>query len=259
MSCYEGFARVYDAFMADIPYTAWAEYIEGELRKYLPGIRNPLTADLACGTGCLTVLLAQKGFDMIGVDKSADMLNEAREKVSKDNLPILFLAQDVRRLDLFGTIDAAVSTCDGLNYLLSEAELFAAFSRVSLFLNPGGIFIFDMNTEYKFREVLKDHTFTDTQGSDSFLWKNDYDAGTRINEYRIFFITDSGPFDETHYQRAYPTETVKTLLGDAGLTLLHANDAYTYDPPKQDSVRISYIARKKGNTGDGSVCFGNAK
>jgi ubiquinone/menaquinone biosynthesis C-methylase UbiE len=225
--------------MTDIPYAAWAEYIAEHLKG------KTLVADLACGTGSMTVLLAKKGFDMIGIDRSADMLAEARNKAAQTDLPILFLMQDVRRLDLFGTIDAAVSVCDGFNYLLSEAELFAAFSRCALFLNPGGILIFDMNTEYKFKEVLRDDTFTDERDGSSYVWKNYYDENARINEYNVFVMTAGGSsFSETHLQRAYPTETVMRLLTDAGFAGVRVNDAYTPDPPKPDSVRLSFIARK---------------
>jgi SAM-dependent methyltransferase len=230
--------------MVDIPYASWAGYIGDLLRKYLPGTDKPLVADLACGTGSMTLLLAEKGFDMIGVDVSADMLSEARDKTAEAGFNVLYLAQDLRRLDLYGTVDAAVSTCDAFNYLLTEAELFAAFSRVALFLNPGGVFIFDMNTEYKFKEVLQNNTFNDSHEGSSFLWKNYYDAETFTNEYHIYFMTGEGSFTETHYQRAYTTETVEALLQDAGLTLLHANDAYTHSPPNSKSTRVSYTARK---------------
>jgi hypothetical protein len=101
-----------------------------------------------------------------------------------------------------------------------------------------------MNTEYKFREVLADYTFTDEQNGSSYVWKNYYDAGTRINEYSVFIMTPGGSFTETHYQRAYPAEVVESLLKDAGLTLLRVNDAYTHNPPAADSVRLSFVAVK---------------
>jgi SAM-dependent methyltransferase len=229
--------------MTDIPYDAWADYIENTLR-YSIGKEKPLVADLACGTGSMTVLLASRGFDMIGVDASADMLCEARAKSEALGLDILYLAQDLRQLDLFGTIDAAVSVCDGFNYLLSEAELFAAFSRCALFLNPGGIFMFDMNTRYKFSELLADHSFTDVQYGTSYHWKNRYDPASCINEYNIFFMSPEGSFSETHYQRAYSVEVIKSLLTDAGFKTTGVYDAYTFDPPNTESIRLSFITTK---------------
>jgi ubiquinone/menaquinone biosynthesis C-methylase UbiE len=230
------FAGVYDTFMWDTPYEAWADYIE----KIIPA--GSLVADLACGTGNMTLALAKKGFDMIGVDRSADMLSEAQAKAGLEQASVLWLKQDVRKLDLYGTVDAAVCTCDSFNYLLSEAELFAAFSRCALFLNTGGVFIFDLNTPYKFREVLQKNTFTDAQDGASYVWKNYYDEQTQINEYSMFVTTGEDSFSEIHLQRAYPIETVTTLLTDTGFARIQVNEAYTHDPPKDDSVRVSFVA-----------------
>lgn len=223
--------------MADTPYLFWADYIQA----HIPA--GGLVADLACGTGSMTLLLKQRGYDMIGIDRSADMLSIASEKAANENLNILFLKQDILNMDLYGSVDAMVSVCDGFNYFLTEEHLRAAFKRCSLFLNPGGVFIFDMNTEYKFKEVLGGNTFTDTQKNASYIWKNRYDTQTQINEYSVFFITGTNSFTETHRQRAYPPETVMGLLKEAGFSGIRVNDAYTYDPPKPDSVRVSFTAK----------------
>jgi ubiquinone/menaquinone biosynthesis C-methylase UbiE len=235
---YERFAGVYDAFMADTPYFVWADYITAHIPP------RSLVADLACGTGNMTLLLKKRGFDMIGIDRSSDMLSVASEKTAQEGLDILYLAQDVVSMDLYGTMDAMVSVCDGFNYLLTEDILFAAFKRCALFLNPGGVFIFDMNTEYKFKEILGGNTFTDTRKGASYVWKNNYNAHTFLNEYSVFFMTGTDSFTETHRQRAYTAETVIDLLKSAGFSDVRVNDAYTYDAPKPDSVRVSFITKR---------------
>lgn len=252
MACYRRFAHVYDYFMAEAPYAAWAGYIDHILKTGTrgPGGENPpLVLDLACGTGGITLPLARRGYDMIGVDRSPDMLTVARDKADRKKLSILFLAQDMRELDLYGTVDAALCVCDGLNYLLTEAELAEVFVRVARFLNPGGIFIFDMNTEYKFKMILSGNTFSESGREASYRWQNHYDRLTGINEYTLHF-TVRGPagrnehFNETHRQRAYPADTVHTLLCGAGLRLLQVNDAYTDNAPAHNSERLSFIAAK---------------
>lgn len=151
MEAYTGFAEVYDTFMDNVPYEEWAEYVVGLLKKY--GIEDGLVLDLGCGTGSLTELLAAKGYDMTGVDFSEEMLEIAMEKKRQSGYDILYLLQDMREFELYGTMRAVVSICDSMNYLMSEEELLEVFRLVNNYLDPGGIFIFDMNTPYKYREL----------------------------------------------------------------------------------------------------------
>ena len=240
MSHYGGFAYLYDQFMADIPYEKWAAYIDKVLRKHCTH-HKPIVLDMACGTGNITLQLAQMGYDMIGVDISADMLAQAQAKICKER--ILFLQQDMKELDLYGTIDAAVCTCDGLNYLLDEADLAAVFSRVKLFLNPGGVFIFDMNTEYKFQSFLGNKIFAANVSGAEYEWKNIYNADTGINEYQVIFIPENGEaFTEVHYQRAYPSQIICNLLREAGFNTIEMHDDYSDNSPKDTSIRVVYIA-----------------
>ena len=208
-----------------------------------------LVADIACGTGNVSIPLALSGFEVIGVDVSAEMLSEARAKCDEAGADVLLLRQDVRELDLYGTVDAAVCACDGLNYMLSEKDLSLAFERISLFMNPGGVFIFDLNTEYKFKEIIAERTFSDCEAGASYVWKNSYDAASRVNEYAVTFFVknargESETFVETHYQRSYDLETVESLLRRAGLETLRVNDAYTDDKPFDKSERVSFVAKK---------------
>jgi SAM-dependent methyltransferase len=184
---------VYDLFMTkEIPYDAWAEYITRLLNKHLSIGTNrngkaPIILDLACGTGNITLRLAARGYDMIGVDASGDMLAQAQNKAFEQGHRVLWLAQDMRALDLYGTVDAAVCTCDGLNYILNGNELMETFRRVRLFLNPGGIFIFDMNTAYKFGVILGNGAFADAAEGAQYQWDNHYNPASNINTYRVTF------------------------------------------------------------------------
>jgi len=247
---YNGFARIYDELMTDAPYEKWGAYIDEILRFNLAARESntgepPLVLDLACGTGAMTLLLAKKGYDMIGVDASVDMLAAAQEKSYDEGQSILFLAQDMRELDLFGTIDAAVCVCDSLNYILDEADLLTVFERVRLFMNPGGVFIFDMNTEYKFKELLGSHSFEGNSVSGAaYSLDNVYDKATGINEYRVLFTHENGDsFTEVHKQRAYKTDKIVNLLQKAGFCDVAVFHEYTKEPQKVDSARISFVAK----------------
>ena len=241
MAHYGGFAYFYDQFMNDIPYEAWASYIDMVILRYVKKRENTLVLDLACGTGNITLPLARLGYDMIGVDISADMLAQAQAKMGMER--ILFLQQDMRELDLYGTVDAAVCACDGLNYILDEAELAAVFTRVKMFLNPGGVFVFDMNTEHKFRNFLGNRVFAATVDGAEYEWENRYNADTGVNEYHVVFMPGGGaPFEEVHRQRAYPSQIICNLLREAGFTSIEMRDGYSDNTPTDESIRIVYIA-----------------
>jgi len=242
MTNYKGFAYLYDSLMDNAPYMEWASYIDYILTRHLGQKReNKIVLDMACGTGNITLPLAKMGYDMIGTDISTDMLSQAQAKA--DNLKILFLAQDMRKLDLYGTIDAAICVCDGMNYILCESELEAVFKRVRMFLNTGGVFIFDMNTEYKFKEILGEKSFIDQAKDAAYEWDNHFNGDTGINEYRVTFTPDGGePFTEVHYQRAYPIDMVCRLLQLAGFSTVAVHDGYTDNAPNDKTERVVFTA-----------------
>lgn len=249
MEAYSSFARVYDLFMDNVPYEEWAEYIRSILKEY--DICDGLLLDLGCGTGKMTRLLAKAGYDMIGVDNSADMLEIAREEEYENADRILYLLQDMRSFELYGTVRAIVSICDSVNYILEEDDLREVFRLVNNYLDPAGIFVFDMNTVYKYREMLGETTISENRAEGSFIWDNYYDEESSINEYDLtLFIREDGDlyrkYEETHYQRAYELDTVKRLLTEAGMEFVTAYDAFTREPIKEDSERIYIIAREKG-------------
>ena len=168
MDAYTGFAQVYDLFMDNVPYDEWCAYICETLKKH--GIADGPVLDLGCGTGELTRRLAACGYDMTGVDVSVDMLQKAMEK--QTDPPILYLLQEMQTLELDGCVRAVCCTCDCVNYVLEPQELSDAFRRVAACLESGGVFIFDMNTAYKYEQLLGDHTFAESRPEGSFIWEN---------------------------------------------------------------------------------------
>ena len=248
MDAYTSFAQVYDLFMDNVPYDQWCGYITELLREY--GIQDGLVLELGCGTGVLTRKLAAKGYDMIGVDYSEDMLEIAMDH-RQEGEDILYLLQDMREFELYGTVRAAVSICDSMNYIVEYQDLVQVMKLVNNYLDPGGIFIFDLNTPYKYEEILGENTFAENRPEGSFIWENYYDGETGINEYDLtLFVREKEglyrKFEETHYQRAYELEQVRRAIKEAGLEFVAAYDAGTHKPVQQDSQRIYVIAREKG-------------
>ena len=246
MDAYTSFAQVYDLFMDNVPYDEWCAYICETLKKH--GIADGPVLDLGCGTGELTRRLAACGYDMTGVDVSVDMLQKAMEK--QTDPPILYLLQEMQTLELDGCVRAVCCTCDCVNYVLEPQELSDAFRRVAACLESGGVFIFDMNTAYKYEQLLGDHTFAESRQEGSFIWENYYDEETRINEYDLtLFIPEAGElyrrYAETHYQRNYKVEQIVDFLQQAGLGCEGMYDDYTDAGVKADSERITFVTRKE--------------
>lgn len=253
MEAYSGFAEVYDLFMDNVPYEEWSIYLTGLLKEY--GISEGLVLELGCGTGKMTRLLAESGYDMIGVDNSEEMLQIARDAADNSDNNILYLMQDMREFELFGTVKAVVSVCDSINYIVDEADLLEVFRLVNNYLDPSGIFIFDMNTIYKYREILGETTICENREEGSFIWDNYYDEDEHINQYDLtLFVKEEQElyrkYEETHFQRAYTLETVQELLETAGMEFVRAYDAFTHEKIKEDSERIYIIAREKGKNNE---------
>ena len=273
---YTGFAEVYDELMDDVPYGEWAEFLIATLREYDVGnepaaeegrvckqqdaekaeqaknlaIERNTVLDLGCGTGTLTELLYRAGFDMIGIDNSEEMLQIALEKREKSGSDILYLRLDMREFELYGTVGAVCSVCDSLNYILEEGDMVDVFSLVNNYLYPGGIFVFDFNTVYKYEQVIGDATIAENRDDCSFIWENYYDAESQINEYDLtVFVREKGGnsfrrFTETHYQRGYTLNQMKSFLEEAGLVFVKALDADTRGDAGAESERIYVIARE---------------
>ena len=245
MEAYTGFAAVYDIFMDNVPYEEWSSYLHGLLLEH--GIEEGIVLDLGCGTGAMTERLAAFGYDMIGVDNSEDMLELAMEKRVQSG-------QDMREFELYGTVRAAVSVCDSVNYITEPEELKEVFRLVNNYLDPEGVFIFDFNTVYKYKEVMGDTVIAEDRGECSFIWDNYYYDEEKINEYDLtLFIREEGKeknlyrkYQETHYQRGYTLDEMKELIQSSGLIFETAYDAFTHEAPTEKSERIYIIAREYG-------------
>ncbi len=248
MEAYTDFADVYDTLMDNTPYKEWCERITDILRR--DGIENDLVLDLGCGTGTLTELLAKEGYDMIGIDYSQEMLARAMEKREESGLQILYLLQDMREFELYGTVKAIVSVCDSLNYLLEEEDVIETFRLINNYLDPKGLFIFDFNTVYKYKEVIGDATIAENREDCSFIWENYYHEEDEINEYEVTFFVKEGElfrrFEETHYQRGYTPQQMKDFLKKAGLEFVSMADSDTGGEVTAESERIYMIARECG-------------
>ena len=285
MEAYTDFAEVYDTFMGDVPYEEWADFLASLIEAY--GVSRPvreqgevqeleeapefeetqeelevteedalisernLVLDLGCGTGTLTELLYEKGYDMIGVDSSEEMLQIAMDKKFETQSDILYLCQDMRELDLYSTVGTVVSVCDSLNYLLMDEDVLETFRLVNNYLFPGGIFIFDFNTIYKYEEVIGDTTIAENREDCSFIWENFYSCEDHINEYDVTVFERQEDdlyrkFTETHYQRGYSLNEMKAFLEKAGLTFVTAMDEKTHEAPTETSERIYVFAREHG-------------
>lgn len=245
MDAYTSFASVYDLFMDNVPYEEWCAFLCKILAQH--GITDGPVLDLGCGTGKMTRLMSEQGYDMTGIDNAAEMLQIAA--MEPGEVPILYLLQDMQDLELDGCVRAVYSVCDCVNYVLDEEELQQAFSRVHEYLEEDGAFIFDVNTSYKYTKLLAENTFAESRDEGSFIWDNYYDEEERINEYDLTLFIPEGDelyrrYIETHYQRNYETETLLKLLKNAGFTDICVYDDYTDAPLCETSERAVFVAKK---------------
>lgn len=246
---YSEFAAFYDRLTVNVEYKKRADYFCSLLSDN--GINGGLLLDLACGTGSLTSEFAKRGYSVIGVDISEEMLAEAQNKKYENNLEnVMYLCQDMRSLDLYGTIDCCVCALDSLNHLTDEADLLRAFKSVSLFMNDGGIFVFDMNTPYKHRSVLSDSCFVYELDDIYCVWQNSTVSGNLTVDITLDFFTrePDGAYlrsTESFSERAYDSETVKKLLGQADFELINCYAEMSRLSPAADTQRIVYTAKRK--------------
>lgn len=248
MSSYKALAARYDVLTADVDHAAWADYLERHFSRCGQPIHTVL--DLACGTGTMTCILAERGYETIGVDRSADMLSVAAEKGRQvSGIPPLFLQQSMQELDLYGTVDACVCCLDSVNYVTRPSELLRAFRRVCLFLVPDGLFLFDINTPEKL-QGLDGGIFLDETEDTYCVWRADYSRRSRLCTYGmdLFFQEENGLWrreEEVHQERAYQPEELTRLLDEAGFSSIRQYGDRKLRPPKPGEQRIFFTARKE--------------
>lgn len=245
MSAYADFAYVYDALMEDLPYDAWVEFYEKIWADY--GRRPKLLLDAGCGTGSIALRLAEKGMEVIGCDMSEDMLGIARDKAGEMGLRPLFLHQSMEELDLYGTVDGVISSLDCINYLPDFDALCAAMARISLFMEPGALFIFDINTEDKLRGLDGQTIVKETE--DVFcVWQNEYLPDARKCRFTIdIFVAEEESwqrYGEEQLETAFTDAEIREALTRAGLALL-ACEGPAENMPETAAERRFYIAEKK--------------
>ena len=249
MKSYEALAAVYDALGEDIDYKGFADFYEASFQK--AGLTPSLVLDLGCGTGKMTVELAKRGYDMIGIDGSAEMLSHAMERKYDEELPsVLLLQQDMRDFELYGTVDAVVSTLDCVNYLTGDGDLDRCFSLVHNYLNPNGIFLFDVNTPYKFKHVFGNNAYI-LENEDCYCgWQNEYDEQSGLCRFylSVFEQTENGwaRTDEEQCERCYDENELRDALTRAGFTDVAFYGDTAHGAPTAETERwfISAICKK---------------
>jgi len=239
MSSYEKFAEVYDKLMTDVPYEEISKLIDREITSR--NIENKMILDLACGTGTLTKLLAEKGYEMIGADVSYEMLIKAREK----NPDVLFLNQSMEDFELYGTVGAIVCCLDSINYLTEDGALDNVFKLCNNYLEPGGLFMFDVNSEYKFKNVLADNIYTFDNDEIFYIWENNFSEEDSLCDFYLTFFVKNGEdyerFDEVHTERCYKDKEIVKGLEKNGFTIREKYDGFTRKNANDKSERIFYI------------------
>lgn len=248
---YQSFAEFYDVLTDNVGYKKLSDYICSLLSQN--GINGGLLLDLACGTGTLSILLEKQGFSVIGVDASEEMLSVAQSKLYDGSRDIMFLCQNMLYLDLYGTVDCAVCTLDSLNHLADINEVKKAIEKVSLFMNPGGIFIFDVNTLYKHRNVLGNNAFIYDCGSVLCAWQNTLCNNNATVDIDLDFFTenDNGTYDrfcESFSETAYELAEIENAVKEAGFEIINIYNEMSEDKPESDCERAVFVVKKTALT-----------
>jgi ubiquinone/menaquinone biosynthesis C-methylase UbiE len=245
---YNNLALVYDKLMEDIDYQAWANYLDQLISKYkAPGKE---LIDLGCGTGSISLKLAQKGYNVLGIDYSEEMLSQADQKFRENNIVIPLYHQDIRQFVMDRNVDIVISTFDTLNYILDEKDIERTFKNVFEVLKKDALFIFDINTPYKLKEILGDNIFTYNTEEISYIWENDFDDKENICQMCLtFFILDQETglyerFEEFHEQKSYEIDYLIDILHKTGFKVLNVHGELNMEEPKEEDHKVFIIAKK---------------
>ncbi len=247
MESYKEFSNIYDSLiLQDVDYKQWADYYFKLFAKYK--VDPKLVLDLGCGTGSLTCEMSKRGCEMIGVDLSEDMLLIAQEKAMEQGQNIIFLNQDMSKFKLYGSVNAIISSLDCVNYLTRESQLKSLFRQVAFYLEPDGVFIFDVNSEYKMKKILGNNTFTYDTEDIFYVWESKFNEKTNVCDYHLtFFENDDEVYfrtDEHQKQRLYTYEEIEHAAQSAGLKIAACYGDKTLRKPSKKCERFFYIIRK---------------
>ena len=245
MASYSSFAYIYDSLTYDVEYEKRADYLEEIFKKHFSG-KPELVCELGCGTGTMCNILADRGYDMIGIDMSESMLDVAMQKSVGKN--ILYLNQDMREFELYGTVDVIICLLDSFNYITDISDLEKIFALCKNYLNPDGLLIFDVNTKYKFENVLSDNTFTFDTDEIFYVWENNYDEKTKLCDFFLtFFVENDGVYeriDEYHVEKCYEDSEIVNVLEKSGFKGILKYADMSFEMPKNDEERVFYLAKK---------------
>jgi len=243
---YQEFAYIYDKMMRDVDYLKWTDYIESIFTRY--NIKPKDIAELACGTGNITIIMADRGYNMIGIDRSQDMLQVAQEKARKKGLKIPFVCQDMRDLELHRQVDAVLITCDGINYIIDDEDIDRVFYLIYNILRPGGVLLFDISTYYKLSTILGDNIMIDDDQGIFLIWENNFDKEESICAMDLtFFVQENSlyrRFDEVHIQKGHHAQDLIDKLKQNRFININCYHHLTFDEPKKNSQRLMFVAQK---------------
>ncbi len=248
IAIYKDFAFLYDKLMWDVDYSQWADYITQLFERN--GAKPKLIADLGCGTGSFCLEMTRRGYEMIGIDQSVEMLGCAKQKALEAGADILWLNQDMTSFELYGTVDAITCLMDSVNYVTYKRDLKRLFKLVNNYLNPSGVFIFDINSPYKFENILSTNVFCETDREVSYIWQNNYDKSKKLCTFDLSFFFLQGEcyrrFDEVHYERCYEIPELSDMLELANLKVCSVYGAFKYIRPSKKSDRLFFVCKKAG-------------
>lgn len=240
---YSDFASIYDVLTYDVDYDSYVDFLENIFEEN--NVKPKLILDLACGTGSVTHRLHQKGYDMIGIDSSDNMLDIARTKCESSD--VLFLCQDMTEFELYGTVDAIVCALDSVNYINNECDLKKVFKLAHNYLNYDGLFVFDINSKYKLTEILGNNTFVDEHENIFYVWENETD-GIETTFYLNFFVRNDDEtyerIEEIHTERIYEEPVITDFLNQAGFSNVKTFDGFTFNNVHNESERITFVCKK---------------
>lgn len=246
MEAYSGFAEVYDFLMRDVDYNGWVDYLEKIFNKKES---NPHTIlEIACGTGNITNELAQRGYDIVGIDKSIEMLAFAKNKADDLGVDVKYLHQDMRKLDYNKSVDSVLCLCDGINYILQKKELIAILKKVYSLLKKGGLFVFDISSYYKLSKILGNNIYAENFENVSYIWENYFDYEESICELDLTIFKRKNKlferYQEYHYQRAYKAEEIFDALKESGFKNISCYKSFTFENISYEDDRINFVCKR---------------